>query len=378
MIATKAIRVPQTDPRAAYLEYKQEIDAAISSVLDQGRYILGTQVEAFEQEFSQFIGADYAVAVGNGTDALVLAIQACGIGPGDVVFTVSHTAVATVAAIELAGATPVLVDIEPGSFTMSARSLETAIVGLRAGRPRGVIPVHLYGNPADLVAISAIARRYDLVLIEDCAQSHGASLEGRSTGTWGAASTFSFYPTKNLGAIGDGGMIVTSDSTVAERARLLRQYGWKERYVSEIAGANSRLDELQAAILRVKLRHLAADNERRREIAKRYSSSLSDTRLVLPRERAGACHVYHQFVVRSHDRDKLRDHLADDGIGTLIHYAVPVHLQPAYRGRLTSGQSLPETELVAAEILSLPIFPQLTNEQVDAVADSIRTFARNS
>ena len=377
MTATTALRVPQTDPRASYLEYKKEIDAAISSVLERGRYILGTEVEAFEKEFARFLGADYAVAVGNGTDALVLAIRACGIGAGDVVFTVSHTAVATVAAIELAGATPVLVDIEPDSFTMSARSLERAVGGLRAGRPRAVIPVHLYGNPADLAAVSQIARKHNLLLIEDCAQSHGASLEGRSTGTWGVASTFSFYPTKNLGAIGDGGMIVTGDSTIAERARLLRQYGWKERYVSEIAGANSRLDELQAAILRVKLRHLDADNARRRAIAERYSSSLSDTQLELPPARAGASHVYHQFVVRHHDRDKLRDHLAGDGIGTLIHYAIPVHLQPAYRGRLTS-QSLPETERAAAGIVSLPMFPQLTNEQVDAVSDSIRTFARKS
>jgi dTDP-4-amino-4,6-dideoxygalactose transaminase len=376
LTVTTTIRVPQTDPRASYLEYKAEIDAAISTVLEGGRYVLGPEVEAFEKEFARFIGGDYAIAVGNGTDALVLAIQACGIGAGDVVFTVSHTAVATVAAIEIAGATPLLVDIEADTYTMSARSLENAIGALQNGRPRAVIPVHLYGHPADLTAISAVARKHNLVMIEDCAQSHGATLDGRRTGSWGTASTFSFYPTKNLGAIGDGGMIVTSNSEVAERARLLRQYGWKERYLSEIAGTNSRLDELQAAILRVKLRHLAADNQRRRAIAERYSASLGDTAIRLPRERSGASHVYHQFVVRHHDRDALREHLAADGIGTLIHYALPVHLQPAYRDRLTGGKSLPETERAAGEILSLPMFPQLTNEQVDAVSASVRTFVR--
>jgi len=368
------IRVPQTDPHASYVAYRGEIDEAVARVLDGGRYILGSEVEAFEQEFADAMGASHGIGVANGTDALLLALEACGIGEGDLVYTVSHTAVATVAAIEITGATPVLVDIDPVSFTMHPAALEAAIRKTQSGTPRAVLPVHLYGNPADLTAIAEIASRYGLDLIEDCAQSHGAQLGGRNTGTWGRIASYSFYPTKNLGAFGDGGMVVTSERELADRVRLLRQYGWKERYVSEIPGGNSRLDEIHAAVLRVKLRYLRVDNERRRSIASKYRGAFDGLDLALPVERSGALHVYHQFVVRHANRDELRSHLDRDGIGTLIHYAVPVHLQPAYCGRIPLGQQLVETERAANEIVSLPMFPQLSDNQVDQVCASVRSF----
>jgi dTDP-4-amino-4,6-dideoxygalactose transaminase len=368
------VKVPQTDPGAGYLERKLEIDTAIQHVLASGRYILGPEVESFEREFADFVGTAHAIGVANGTDAIELALRAVGVGPGDVVFTVSHTAVATVAAIELAGAIPVLVDIDPISFTMDPAALEAAIDTAISGKPKAIIPVHLYGHPADLKAIQSIAKRHNLYLVEDCAQSHGATLDGRATGSWGDIAAFSFYPTKNLGTIGDGGMVVTDNTALAEQVRLLQQYGWKERYISEVPGLNSRLDELHAAILRVKLRHLASDNLRRRSVAKQYESSLSESAVTLPRERDGASHVYHQYVVRLTERDALRDHLASNGIGTLIHYAVPVHLQPAYRNRLGDSRGLGETEKAVRQILSLPMFPQLSEEQISHVCASVNRF----
>ena len=293
--------IPQTDPRANYLAHKDEIDAAIAAVLAGGRYILGEQVAAFEREFAAYLGAGstegatHAIGVGSGTDALHLALRACGIGPGDRVFTVSHTAVATVAAIELAGATPVLVDIDPATFTMDPNRLEEAVRRDEGGnssnvkrhssivtRHSAIIPVHLYGHPADMAAILEIARRYDLWVIEDCAQAHGATIDGQKTGTFGDIAAFSFYPTKNLGALGDGGAVVTSDPALAEQTRLLREYGWRERYVSAIPGLNSRLDELQAAILRVKLRYLDAENARRRALAAEYDRLLADSSVRTP------------------------------------------------------------------------------------------------
>ncbi len=280
--------IPQTDPHASYLAYKDEIDEAVARVLNGGRYILGNEVQSFEHEFAAAIGGAHAIGVANGTDALLLALRACGVGAGHAVFTVSHTAVATVAAIELTGATPVLIDIDPVSYTIDPELLEKAIITNPPGTPRAIVPVHLYGNPADLAAITTIARKYGLLVIEDCAQSHGASLDGRTTGTWGDIASFSFYPTKNLGALGDGGMVVTGSEELALKVRLLRQYGWRERYVSEIPGTNSRLDELHAAMLRVKLRHLASDNERRRSIASQYNSLLKNSGLSLPVERACA------------------------------------------------------------------------------------------
>jgi dTDP-4-amino-4,6-dideoxygalactose transaminase len=362
--------IPQTDPKAGYLAHKARIDAAIQRVLDSGWYILGREVEAFERAFAAYIGVSHAIGVANGTDALELALRACGVGPGDLVFTVSLTAVATVAAIELVGATPVLVDIDPVTYTLDPNCLEAALAHPLAGTPKAVIPVHLYGQPADMPAILELARRYGLYVIEDCAQSHGAVLAGRMTGAWGDIAAFSFYPTKNLGALGDGGMVVTANPELAERTRSLRQYGWRQRYISEIPGCNSRLDELQAAILRVKLMYLEAENVRRVALAARYTTALTDSGLALPTCREGAGHVYHQYVVCSRQRDALQAHLRARGIGTLVHYPRAVHQQPAYEGRVLIAGSLPHSERTAAEVLSLPIYPELTDEQLDSVTEA--------
>jgi dTDP-4-amino-4,6-dideoxygalactose transaminase len=369
--------IPQTDPRAGYLEQQAEIDAAISRVLASGWYILGGEVEAFETAFASWLGVAHAVGVGSGTDAIELALRACGIGAGDLVFTVSHTAVATVAAIERAGAVPVLVDVEPGRFAMDPAALEAALRRPPLGRPAAILPVHLYGEPAELAAIIELARAYGLRVIEDCAQSHGALYRGRPTGSFGDIACFSFYPTKNLGALGDAGITATDDAGLATALREIREYGWRERYVSAIAGINSRLDPIQAAILGVKLPRLGADNTRRQAIAARYDDGLAGLPLALPCRRADTAHVYHQYVVRSPARDPLREYLRAAAIGTGIHYPAPVHVQPAYRGRLAEYPAgLPETTRVAGEILSLPMYPQLADNAVDRVIAEIRRFFR--
>jgi dTDP-4-amino-4,6-dideoxygalactose transaminase len=278
------------------------------------------------------------------------------------VVTVSHTAVATVAAIDLVGATPVLVDVDPKTYTLGPGCLEAALTGPEAARIRAVIPVHLYGHPADMGAIFELAGRRDLFVIEDCAQAHGARLDGRRVGTFGHFGAFSFYPTKNLGCLGDGGALVTNDAGLAERAQLLKQYGWRERYVSSLPGMNTRLDELQAAILRAKLPHLDRLNTRRREIASLYRHLLDETPLSLPGEAPGAEHVYHQFVVRARNRDGLRAHLERQGIGTAVLYPVPVHPQPGYRDRVSvPAAGLPHTERLCEQILSLPLYPEMTD-----------------
>jgi len=317
------------------------------------------------------------VGVGSGTDALTLALRTCGIGTGDAVLTVAQTAVATVAAIELAGAVPVLVDIDPATYTLAPDHAAATIKQYRGAlQIKAILVVHLYGHPADLPAIQALARQHGLVVIEDCAQAHGAVLHGRKAGSWGEVAAFSFYPTKNLGALGDGGAVVTNDGQLAERVRRLREYGWRQRYVSDEPGLNSRLDELQAAVLRVKLRHLDAENQRRGEIAAHYVARLGTTSLILPATAAGAAPVYHQYVVRAPQRDGLRRYLADHGVPTLIHYPVPIHRQPAYDGRVPVGPGgLPQTEAVSREILSLPMHPHLTTDQVDEVCQLVGQWA---
>jgi dTDP-4-amino-4,6-dideoxygalactose transaminase len=371
--------VPQNDLKATYLAHQREIDDAIRQTLDSGWYILGQQVAAFEQEFAAYLGAAHCIGVANGTDALTLALRACGVGAGDAVITVSHTAVATVAAIELAGALPLLVDIDPVTFTISPQAIENAVKNYQGNaKLRAIIAVHLYGHPAEMAAIAELARRFDLRVIEDCAQAHGASrkagLGNQRVGTFGDIAAFSFYPTKNLGALGDGGVVVTNDAGLAERVRLLREYGWRERYVSEIAGMNSRLDELQAAVLRVKLKHLDEENEQRRQIARVYDEKLAAAPLQLPELQNNVSHVYHQYVLRTAARDQLKERLKEQGIGTLIHYPVPVHQQPAYQNRVLIGSGgLPETERAARRVLSLPMFPQLTSEQVERVCQTIIT-----
>ena len=372
------IAVPQSNPKASYIANKEAIDTAIAQVLDSGWYILGEQVAAFEQEFAAYLGVKYAIGVASGTDALHLALRACGIGPGDSVITVSHTAVATVAAIELVGATPILVDIDPVTFTVDPDRLQKTIKAYD-GRLKAIIPVHLYGHPADMPAIMQIARHDNLYVIEDCAQSHGAVINGRKLGQWGHLAAFSFYPTKNLGALGDGGAVVTNDPELADKVRLLREYGWRERYVSSVPGMNSRLDELQAAILRVKLPCLDQGNKRRRQIAHVYNTMLSDSSLVLPQAKEGTHHVYHQYVVRSKQRDDLRAFLKANSVGTLIHYPVPIHLQPAYQRRVAVDASgLDHTEQACREILSLPMYPEMADEQVRRVCNLVISWCRSN
>jgi dTDP-4-amino-4,6-dideoxygalactose transaminase len=369
--------INQSNPRANYLAHKAEIRDAIGRVLESGWYVLGREVAAFEKEFAAFLSVRHVVGVGNGTEAIAIALRACDIGPGDAVITVSHTAVATVAAIELTGASAVLVDVEPETFTMDVNCLEATIRGSASKKlpVKAIVPVHLYGHPADMPAIVEIARRHGLRVIEDCAQAHGAAIDGKIAGTWGDLAAYSFYPTKNLGALGDGGAVATNDPALAERVSLLREYGWRNR-ISHCAGLNSRLDEIQAAILRVKLRHLFAENERRRALAQLYNDSLSGGKFLLPKAKPGNKHVFHQYVIRTPQRDNLKSFLEKRDIGTAIHYPVPVHLQPAYQSRLSVPQAgLPQTENAVREILSLPMHPQLSGAEAKQVAEAIQSFA---
>ncbi len=365
--------IPQADPRAGYLAQQKALDAAAMRVLAGGRYVLGPETQSFEREFAAYIGCRFAVGVASGTEALVVALKSLQLEPADYVATVSHTAVATVAAIELAGLRPLLLDIDPSTCTLDAAEFARVLADPPGGRVGAVIPVHLYGLAADLGAILDLARRHQVRVIEDCAQSHGALLAGMRLGSFGDIAAFSFYPTKNLGAFGDGGAVLTSDATLATRLVELREYGWRERYVSHLAGMNSRLDEIQAALLRPKLRQLDADNARRQAIAGAYDEGLRGLGLGLPARRAGATHVFHQYVVRSAKRDALQTALKARGIGTNIHYPVPVHLQPAYRGRIAIGPGgLKESERAAKEVLSLPMFPQLADEQVERVVAAMQ------
>lgn len=358
-----------SNPKAQYLAHKAEIDKAISRVLSEGQYILGQEVKLFENEFARYIGGRFAIGVGSGTEALHIALKACGIGKGDEVITVSHTAVATVVAIELCGASPVLVDIEPDFFTLNPAKLKKAI----SKKTKAIIPVHLYGQPADMSPILKIAQRYGIKVIEDCAQAHGAIYKGKRVGSLGDIACFSFYPTKNLGAIGDGGMIVSNNHKLANQSRLFREYGWQERCVSLIPGLNSRLDELQAAILRVKLKHLDRDNKARIKLASSYDKDLGETDLVLPAKRKNTTHVYHLYVVRAKERNKLKTFLYKKGIQTLVHYPVPIHLQPAYQGIKIKG-GLSETERLADRALSLPMYPGLSESELQTVISAIQSF----
>ncbi len=365
--------IPQTDPHAAYLSCQPELDAAIHRVLERGRYILGEEVQAFEAEFAAYLGAQHAIGVASGTDALHLALRACGVGADDEVITVAHTAVATVAAIAQAGATPVLVDVDPHTFTLAP----AALAGALTPRTRAIVPVHLYGQPADMTALLAFARAHHLLVIEDCAQAHGAACRPAAAAAWqkvgtlGDAAAFSFYPTKNLGAFGDGGCVVTNQTAVAEQVRLLREYGWRERYVSSVPGWNSRLDEIQAAVLRVQLRSLDRGNDARRTLATLYDRALAGAAIITPLQLPDRHHVFHQYVVRLKARDRVRAALAQAGVGTGIHYPVPVHRQPAYR---TLGQNahLSVTEEISFEILSLPMYPQLGSAAAGRVAQALR------
>jgi dTDP-4-amino-4,6-dideoxygalactose transaminase len=359
------------NPSAQFYSYKSEIEAAVLKVLRSNRYILGSEVEALEQEFATYIGVRQAIGVGNGTDALEIAIRALGIGPGDEVITVSHTAVATVAAIEAAGAVPVLVDVDPLYYTLDPTQLGDVLTT----RTRAVIAVHLYGQAGDLDAIGDFCRRHNLALIEDASQAHGAKWRGKRLGSIGQVSCFSCYPTKNLGAIGDAGLITTNDEALSRKIRMLREYGWQERYISDIPGRNSRLDELQAAILRIKLQHLDVDNEKRRQLAAHYSSLLHGYAIHTPEIREGAEHVFHLYVVRTDRRQSLIDHLNSHDIHPGVHYPQPIHLQPAYKGRIRAAGLMDVTERLAREVLSLPMYPELSLEMTGQVITAVKKHA---
>lgn len=365
------MKIPIANPGAAYLRQKSIIDGAIEAVLNGGWYVLGAAVERFENEFAAWCGCRHAVGVANGTDAVELALRAVGVGKGDKVATVANTANATVAAIERIGAKPVFVDVEEDTFTMDPRSLAKL---LSASRIRAIVPVHLYGHLADMDRIVSMAKSVGVAVVEDCAQAHGASVDGRKAGTFGNAAAFSFYPTKNLGALGDGGAVLTDDDVIADRLKLLRQYGWRRRYESEIKGVNSRLDELQAAVLEAKLGSLDDMNARRREIAERYSSSFRELPFFSPVARLGNVHVFHQYVIRCNRRNELAAALKARGIGTGILYPVPIHRQQAYLQEYADVQ-LPVTERLAREILSLPVYPELSDAEVDYVIAVVRECA---
>jgi dTDP-4-amino-4,6-dideoxygalactose transaminase len=359
-----------SSPKDQYLSHKKAIDDAILKVLESGWDVLGNEVKSFEQEFATYIDVKYAFGVGSGTEALHIALKACNVGYGDEVITVSHTAVATISAITLCGASPVFVDIEPDYFTIDVEKIEALITS----KTKAIIPVHLYGQPANMDAVLSIARKNNLFVIEDCAQAHGAEYKNKKVGSLGDISCFSFYPTKNLGAIGDGGAVLTNDDKLAAKINLLRQYGWAERYISHIDGWNSRLDEIQAAILRIKLKSLDNDNEKRIKIAESYAVLLGNPNITLPKVRADARHVFHLYVIHLKERDKLLDYLKDHGIQTLIHYPVPIHLQKAYLMKFKGSDNLFLTEKMSREILSLPIYPELELDQIDKIITAIKQF----
>ena len=362
--------IPQCDPKANYLAHKLAIQEAIDRVLDSGWYILGKECELFEKEFAQYVGSKHAIGVANGTDAIELSLRALGVRKGDKVVTVSHTAVATVSAISRIGAEPIFVDIDE-YYTLCPYGLEQVLNKVAVSEIKAIIVVHLYGQVADMPNIIKISNKYNIPLIEDCAQAHGAKLQSKAAGMFGDIACFSFYPTKNLGALGDGGAITTSSPDLYDKINLLRQYGWRERFISEIPGVNSRLDEIQAAILRVKLKFLNMENQKRKQFANQYSNNLKKASILLPKERDGVEHVYHQYVVQSPNRDELQLKLRKKGINTAVHYPLPVHKQPAYSNKEYVPVPLKITEIISDQIISLPMYPELSESMVNKVCEEI-------
>jgi dTDP-4-amino-4,6-dideoxygalactose transaminase len=362
--------IPILDLQAQYEAIGAELEAAALEVLRSGAYILGPNVRALEQEVAAFVGVAHGVGVASGTDALRLCLHALGLKPGDEVITTPFTFVATANTISRAGATPVFVDIEPDTFNINPAQIEAAI----SSRTVGIVPVHLYGQAANMDAIMAIAARHGLWVLEDCAQAIGATWNGRPVGRFGIAGCLSFYPTKNLGAAGDAGMIVTTSARFADQIEVLRRHGGRDKYNVEMIGYNSRLDELQAALLRVKLRYLAEWTAARRRVAARYDALLAGAPVTTPAVAAGATHVYHQYTIRAPRRDALIEHLRRQGIGTMIYYPYPLHRQPIYATLGYAEGSLPESERAGREVVSLPIYPELTEAQIETVAGAIRHF----
>ncbi len=361
--------IPFLDMKEPYLELRAELDAAYQRVMTSGWYILGEEVEAFEQEFAAYVGARHCIGVGNGLEALHLILRACEIGPGDEVIVPANTYIATWLAVSYAGATPAPVEPVERTYNIDPARIEAAITP----RTRAIIAVHLYGQPADMDPINEIARRYGLQVIEDAAQAHGARYKGKRAGALGDAAGWSFYPGKNLGAFGDAGAVTTDDAALAARVRMLRNYGSQVKYFNEIKGFNSRLDPLQAAFLRVKLAHLDDWNDRRQQIANRYVRDLAAGNLILPAAPTWAEPVWHLFVVRHRQRDRLQRYLADHDIGTLIHYPVPPHLQSAYRELGLSAGMFPISEAIHREVISLPMGPHLSLSEVDRVISAINS-----
>ena len=367
----------QSNPKAGYEAHRKAIDEAIARVLASGWYILGEEVRRFEEEFAAAMGANWCLGLASGTDAIELALRACGVSGEDRVLTVSHTAVATVSAIARIGAIPVFIDVDPCRYTMAPDHL-AAVLAMPASRTaKALIVVHLYGQPADMDALLPLARERGLTVIEDCAQAHAATVGGRFVGTLGDIGCFSFYPTKNLGALGDGGAVIGNNPQIANQVRQLREYGWQTRYISEVVGFNSRLDELQAAVLRAKLPFLERENARRQNIANRYDFALAGCPLQLPLRVPNSPSVFHQYVVATERRDLLREAMRAEGVASLIHYPRAVHQQPAYADPSYCPLPLPHTKNVVERILSLPMHPELTDAEVARVGEVVSTFAQS-
>lgn len=366
------MNIPFLDLGAAYRELKAEIDAAIHRVLDSGWYILGPEVDAFEAEWAAYCNADHAVGVANGLDALILALRALNIGPGDEVIVPSNTYIATWLAVTEVGAHPVPVEPDPTTHNIDPTHISAALTSAT----KALLPVHLYGQPVDLDPIINLARQYNLAVIEDAAQAHGTRYKGKRIGAHGDITCWSFYPGKNLGAMGDAGAITTNRADLADRIRALRNYGSRVKYVNELQGVNSRLDPIQAGVLRVKLPHLDRWTDRRRAIAAAYTEGLQETGLILPHVPDWADPVWHLYVVRSPDRNRLQKRLAEAGVGTLIHYPIPPHMQVAYAELGLPPEALPLAHQLADEVISLPIGPQMTDAEVTHVINALNTFGR--
>jgi len=361
------MKIPFGNLKRQYQKLKPIIDQATQEVYDHGWFVLGNQVQSFENNFAQYCGAKYGVGVGSGTAALHLALVASGVEYGDEVITAANTCIPTLSAISLAGAVPILVDIDEITYTINPFLIPERITS----KTKAIVPVHLYGQCANMNPILEIARQYDLAVIEDCAQAHGSIYKNQMAGTMGDVGCFSFYPSKNLGAFGDGGLVLTNNPDIAEKVTKLRNYGQEERYYHSIKGFNSRLDELQAAILNAKLPYLNSWNQRRREIAQRYHQAFSTTGIVCPLEDAERLHIYHLYVIRVSQRDRFQQLLQEEGITTIIHYPIPVHLQKCYTECREQSRFLPITEKLASEIVSLPLYPELTDGEVNYIIKKV-------
>lgn len=361
--------VPFGDIKLRYQALKSEIDESVQRVLESGYFILGPELDKFEKAFAQFLGVNYVVGCASGTEAIYLALAAAGVGPGHEVIVVAHTAVPTISAISMTGAEPVFVDIDSSSYVMDVSKIEAKI----SSKTKAIVPVHLYGQMVDLEPLLKLGMQQGIPIIEDVAQATGAVYKLKQAGSMGAFGAFSFYPSKNLGAFGDGGAVCTNSKEGYERLLKLRNYGQSKRYYHDEIGINSRLDEVQAAVLTAQLPYLVEWNNRRREIAAMYSAGLKDL-VIVPAESQNSSHVYHLYVIQSNDRDGLQNYLAEKGIGTLIHYPVPAHLQRAYSYRGYKAGDLPVTEQVTKRILSLPMYPELSNEQVEYVIKEVRNY----